>query len=959
MNVHIPASTLALCLLSFTLCGKSVPFFDHGKTGWSVHIAPDAPAPVAFAATELTNFLKRASGADFPVVADGAAPENGIVIGEPQSSSEIRWRFSDLATNGNDRIVIQLDDGRLYIAGDKPRSALYAVYRFLDRELDIRFLWPGEDGEFVPKAESHTLGEVDHTHANPFPYRVGTALCGNPYHKPTHRWLARNYVNMAPLPEDAMLQTGFIRQMHGGHSVFIESEKDFAEHPEYFALVQGQRNRKIGIAGCWSNPGFLKLMAERHIDRLKNCDIATLFPADATVRCECPDCTENPDPSSRWYAFYGKLMAELRKTHPDLTFAAIGYQEYAAVPKDPPPPLEYVAYCQYDRCYSHKLADTNCTVNVKSLARIKEWQKKAPMGVYGYHFDIYRNPTAYLPFWNMLADEVKTYKTMGLRYVMTEMAVEWPEGSAREDIIPLQHRLSLYLYNQLAWDPDADVDALLIKFCQSAYGPAWEEVHAYHSAMASAWDALKIHIVYFFNKPTATARHYITPALVAEAKTHLNAADAILAGCPTGAETARYQREVALERALLAQWEKHARLANEDLTMIPLGKAQGGDLFAGAKKHPMMSHAKATQSAFVQFARSRDALHVRVNAVRDMAALKKGVAGHDGSAVWADCDYVEIFFDPGDAAGYRHLMVNPAGGHYDAQGMDTSWNPFWSHGVKLLEDRWVLDVSIPFSNFEKPVADGDEWPVVVDFCRLADDDGPNQFGFPAPMFHDVSGGAVLHFSPAVETAGKDVLWYGAEKSNTEWFAPGLLEDGWSFTSAAAGTNAIGTQPEDFTLIVMYTYNGNQIPQSFWNEHLVPAVTNGATIVFNTFGTMIPLEQWFSNPDLRVAIDSQKNDIQDRQVYFEKTSFATMPNDMAKCSSFLEELPTFTPTNKARWTVLAEIKKADGSKAPILMAAKVGRGMVVLSHPIRSGRSPLSVARFLSNVLAWGIAQSPR
>ena len=439
----------------------------------------------------------------------------------------------------------------------------------------------------------------------------------------------------------------------------------------------------------------------------------------------------------------------------------------------------------------------------------------------------------------------------------------------------------------------------------------------------------------------------------------VEAGNAILAGCPTGAETARYQREVALERALLAQWEKHARLANEDLTMIPLSKAQGGDLFAGAKKHPMMSHAKATQSAFVQFARSRDALHVRVNAVRDMAALKKGVAGHDGSAVWADCDYVEIFFDPGDAAGYRHLMVNPAGGHYDAQGMDTSWNPFWSHGVKLLEDRWVLDVSIPFSNFEKPVADGDEWPVVVDFCRLADDDGPNQFGFPAPMFHDVSGGAVLHFSPAVETAGKDVLWYGAEKSNTEWFAPGLLEDGWSFTSAAAGTNAIGTQPEDFTLIVMYTYNGNQIPQSFWNEHLVPAVTNGATIVFNTFGTMIPLEQWFSNPDLRVAIDSQKNDIQDRQVYFEKTSFATMPNDMARCSSFLEELPTFTPTNKARWTVLAEIKKADGSKAPILMAAKVGRGMVVLSHPIRSGRSPLSVARFLSNVLAWGIAQSPR
>lgn len=955
-HVRILASTLVVCLSSSALFAKPVPFFDHGKTGWSVHIAPDAPTPVAFAATEFTNLLKRASGADFPVIADGAAPENSIVIGEPKSASEIRKRFPGLATNGNDRISIKLDEGRLYIVGDKPRSALYAIYSFLDRELDIRFLWPGEDGEFVPKSESHTLGEVDYLHVNPFPYRVGTALCGSPYHRPTHYWLARNFVNMASLYEDIMQKTGFIRQMHGGHSVFIESEKDFSEHPEYFALVQGQRNRKIGVAGCWSNPGFLKLMAERHIDRLKNCDIATIYPADATVRCECLGCTENPDPSSRWYAFYGKLMAELRKTYPEIKFASIGYQEYAAIPEDSVPPVEYVAYCQYDRCYIHKLTDPNCAANVKSLARLVEWRKKAPMGVHGYHFDIYRNPTAYLPFWNMLADEVKTYKAMGLRYMMTEMSVSWPKDTAREDIVPLQHRLSLYLYNQLVWDPEADVNALLIKFCQSAYGPAWKEVYAYHSTMAKAWDALKIHIVYFFNKPSATARHYITPELVAEAKKHLNDAEAVLAELPDGAEKTRYTREVALERALFAQWEKHGRLANEDLTVIPLGKAQGDDFFAGAKKYPFMSHTKAEQPAVVQFARSQDALHVRVNAVRDMAALKKGVAGHDNGAVWADCDYVEVFFDPGDAAGYRHLMVNPAGGYYDAQGMDTAWNPIWSRSVRFLEDRWVLDVSIPFSNFKKPVADGDEWPVVVDFRRRADDDGPNQFGFPAPMFHDVSGGAVLHFSPAVETAGKDVLWYGAEKSNTEWFAPGLLEDGWSFTSAAVGTNAIGTKPEAFPIMVMYTYNGNQIPQTFWEEHLVPAVSNGAIIVFNTFGTRIPLEQWFSDSDLRITIDSQKNDIRDRQVYFAKTSFALTPNDMAQCSSFIDSFPTFTPANGERWTVLAEIKKADGSKAPILMTTKVGRGMIVLSHQIRSGRSPLSVARFLSNVLAWHQAE---
>ena len=62
-------------------------------------------------------------------------------------------------------------DGNLYLAGNQPRAALYAVYSFLQNQLDVRWFWPGDDGEFLPALKQWNLNNVNYKFRPVFRFR--------------------------------------------------------------------------------------------------------------------------------------------------------------------------------------------------------------------------------------------------------------------------------------------------------------------------------------------------------------------------------------------------------------------------------------------------------------------------------------------------------------------------------------------------------------------------------------------------------------------------------------------------------------------------------------------------------------------------------------------------------------------------------------------------------------------
>ena len=125
-----------------------------------IYIA-SANKTLRFAARELSSYIQKMTGSRLPLAkaADVRPGSTGFLI-----------RCDDLSGRrlGSDEFEIKPSRGLLVLRGNRPRSCLYAVYAYLDRE-GVRFVRPGPDGELVPRRRAlrrnvrmHERASYDH-----------------------------------------------------------------------------------------------------------------------------------------------------------------------------------------------------------------------------------------------------------------------------------------------------------------------------------------------------------------------------------------------------------------------------------------------------------------------------------------------------------------------------------------------------------------------------------------------------------------------------------------------------------------------------------------------------------------------------------------------------------------------------------------------------------------------------
>ena len=129
---------LIIATLSFVLlacsAADSIVLVQNGQSDYSIVLPENAHPLEQKAATELSNYLAKISGATLPIVAEPAAVEKGVYLGQTNQAGRIP---PEPAT------VRYFTDGpNLIILGGAPQSTLFAVYEFLEKELACRFLSP-------------------------------------------------------------------------------------------------------------------------------------------------------------------------------------------------------------------------------------------------------------------------------------------------------------------------------------------------------------------------------------------------------------------------------------------------------------------------------------------------------------------------------------------------------------------------------------------------------------------------------------------------------------------------------------------------------------------------------------------------------------------------------------------------------------------------------------------------
>lgn len=332
--------------------------------------APDAHSAIRFAAEELANYLRRSLGVTLPVTQGDPAAGAFYITTIADPAAAAMARFPD---KKYDRCSVVVRGGVVWLIGENPRSALYAVYDLLQHALGVRFFAPGDEHEWVPK---HDAWIVSPSADGGFEYHQGSAVEIRDYvgfGLDAFLTAIKNRINCCGVTEsradDAALarKCGVMTRGPGHVMRLLVPDESLAEsHPEYFPLFGGER-KPNGRSACFSNPVVMQIFRDKLTAYMRERPAYSIFSiwnednADPCY-CSCERCAVMP--ITDWYiTLVNEAAALIDREWPGTRFEFIAYH---GTRNPPSTPIKLhrdgegmlIDYCLgYTRDIYHPLAD--------------------------------------------------------------------------------------------------------------------------------------------------------------------------------------------------------------------------------------------------------------------------------------------------------------------------------------------------------------------------------------------------------------------------------------------------------------------------------------------------------------------------------------------------------------------------------------------------------------------------
>ncbi len=439
--------------------------------GTSIVCGVSATSAERRAAEEFRDLFRLATGSELPII--DSANGRGVFIG-PDAVAQCLGgsaRFS-----GEEELRITIRPDAICIDGGRPRGTLYGVYEFFEEYVGARFL-TFDHTYMPPDAARRPLRVGVHTFNPPFAFRW-------PYYGETSRrpdFAARLRCNT--VSDDAALggRTGF-RLVNHNIAYLVPPSKYAASHPEYYALVNGQRPTGSDGGGpqlCLTNPDVLDIVTEAVLEEIRkhpearNINIAQM---DNANYCTCPRCAELDERegshSGTMIAFVNAVAERIEKKHPDVLLGTFAYW----YTRKPPKTLRahrnvMVQLCSIECCDFHAIDDPSCALNRDFCNDMAVWKTKCDK-VFIWHYNT--NFSCYmLPFPNLrnIGRSVAYFAKNNGRGVFMQAA---GNGFSTE-----LSDLRNYVMARCLWKPGRDSRKEAMEFCRLHYAEAAGPIMAY------------------------------------------------------------------------------------------------------------------------------------------------------------------------------------------------------------------------------------------------------------------------------------------------------------------------------------------------------------------------------------------------------------------------------------------------------------------------------------------------
>jgi hypothetical protein len=418
---------------------------------------------VEAAVEDLVAYTRKSTGAELAVYhQEEDRPGPTLHVGRTAHATDLEAALEAVKVDG---FIMAAAGEDLILLGAVPAGTGNGVLDIVQDHLGVRWYYPGELWEVVPAANDAEI----RLRAN---HGKGVYL-ENPSYLGRHIWGAWPDPEFARRVRATMkgVDLPYVGCTHSISRV-VEPEEYFDSHPEYFALVDGERTAD---SVCFTHPDMPKLFMA--YVRAGNSSLGT---NDNLACCRCDRCAavdgkateyhEMPTVSESYFQLIREVASRTAGEMPGHQLGLFAYQTTSV----PPETVDYLGdnvsliLCQdtsqhFDRDYRNL-----------DYRYSKIWAEKASkIRFYDYYGIGYWMPR-YMP--TLLVDQLKYCADLGV------MGYGTHAGTMPDTSMPM-----FYLYYRLLWDARLDDEAALEEMFGDLYGEAARPMRAFYDHWEECW----------------------------------------------------------------------------------------------------------------------------------------------------------------------------------------------------------------------------------------------------------------------------------------------------------------------------------------------------------------------------------------------------------------------------------------------------------------------------------------
>lgn len=430
-------------------------------TGPVIVLPAGAPVQAEFAAAELQKTLAQIFGAAYPLRRGPVKRSERAIVLQPAPPGPA-------SPLGEEGYRLTVSPGRLTIAGGLPRGIIYGAYAALERYFGCRWLAP--ECAVIPARRAIVLRDGTASYVPPLPYRDT-----NSWSARDAGWALHQHLNGASIPYDPA---------HGWTNryevqTFDAMDPLFADHPEFFALVDGKRTLDGQL--CFSNPEGRRRFRELVLARLRTQPVRILsIPqrergegGGSDSYCHCAACqaiaAREGSQSGPLLDFINDIAGAVAAEFPETFIQTEAYQWSLEPPaRLHAAPNVIIQLCPIDCAYNLPLEHP---INARFQRQIAAWSARTDhIFIWDYTIN----------FWHLLAPH-PNFRVFApnIRFYLRHHASGVFEQS--NNFHPAQEfsELRAYLLARALWNPQTDTERDIDDFVAGFYGAAAPMIRAY------------------------------------------------------------------------------------------------------------------------------------------------------------------------------------------------------------------------------------------------------------------------------------------------------------------------------------------------------------------------------------------------------------------------------------------------------------------------------------------------